>query len=82
MWFYDLICINYHKYANKWIFQKIEIIILFYTLYLTCVQIFAEILRGGHNAPPPPARTKTSNTPAFLGLKESQSLGKFWKLDG
>ena len=41
-------------------FQKIEIIILFYTLHLTCVQIFAEIgrftaeiLGGGHNGPPP-----------------------------
>ena len=43
-------------------FQKIEIIILFYTLHLTSVQIFAEIgrftaeiLGGGHNGPPPPA---------------------------
>ena len=44
-------------------FQKIEIIILFYTLHLTCVHIFAEIGSftaeilgggGGHNAPPPP----------------------------
>ena len=41
-------------------FQKIEIIILFYTLHLTSVQIFAEIgrftaeiLGGGHNGPPP-----------------------------
>ena len=56
-------------------FQKIEIIILFYTLHLTCVQIFAEIGRftaeilggGGHNAPPP-GRSKTSNSPALLGL--------------
>ena len=54
---YDLICINYHKYAKKCIFQKIEIIIVFYTLHLACVHIFAEIgrdLKGGHNAPPPP----------------------------
>ena len=43
-------------------FKKIEIIILFFTLHFTCVHIFAairlfaaEILRGGHNAPPPPA---------------------------
>ena len=43
-------------------FQKIEIIILFYTLHLTCVQIFAEIGRftaeilggGAIMAPPPP----------------------------
>ena len=57
-------------------FQKIEIIILFYTLHLTCVHIFAEIGRftaeilgggGGHNAPPP-GRSKTSNSPALLGL--------------
>ena len=27
-------------------------------------------LKGGHNAPPPPpGRTKTSNSPAFLGVK-------------
>ena len=57
---YDLICINYYKYANKQFFQKIEIIIVFYTLYLTCVHIFAEIgrftaeiLRGWHNASRP-----------------------------
>ena len=46
-------------------FPKIEIIILFYTLHLTCVQIFAEIgrftaeiLGGGGRAimPPPPPR--------------------------
>ena len=45
-------------------FQKIEIIILFYTLHVTCVQIFAEIGRftaeilgggEGHSGPPPPA---------------------------
>ena len=61
--FYDLICINYHKYANEWIFQKIEITIVFYTLHLTCMQIFAaigsetaEILGGGGGGqidPPP-----------------------------
>ena len=28
-------------------------------------------LKGGHNAPlMPPGRTKTSNSPAFLGLKK------------
>ena len=44
-------------------FQKIEIIRLFYTLHLTCVQIFAEIgrftaeiLKGAIMAPPPPPR--------------------------
>ena len=60
-------------------FQKIEIIILFYTLHLTCVHIFAEIGRftaeilggGGHNAPPPPPGcSKTSNSPALLGLRQ------------
>ena len=56
--FYDLICINYHKYANEWIFQKIEITIVFYTLHLTCMQIFAaigrftaEIIGGGGGGP-------------------------------
>ena len=60
--FYDLICINYHKYANEWIFQKFG----FYTLHLTCMQIFAaiggetaEILGGGgvKLTPPPPVKT-------------------------
>ena len=58
--FDDLICINYHKYANEWIFQKFEITIVFYTLHLTCMQIFAaiggetaEILGGGQIDPPP-----------------------------
>ena len=37
------VCINYHKYANEYIFQKIEITIAFYTLHLTCMHIFAAI---------------------------------------
>ena len=62
-------------------FQKIEIIILFYTLHLTCVQIFAEIGcftaeilgGGGIMAPPPPGRGKTSNSPALLRLIYAQT---------
>ena len=71
---YDLICINYHKYANEWIFQKIEITILFYTLHLTCMQIFAaigrftaEIIGGGGASeappPPPPRAMQFKNSP-------------------
>ena len=61
-------------------FQKIEIIILFYTLHLTCLQILAEIGRftaeilggGAIMAPPPPSRSKTSNSPALLGLRAGE----------
>ena len=44
-------------------FKRIEITIVFYTLYLTCMQIFtaigrftAEIIGGALEAPPPPPR--------------------------
>ena len=53
-------------------FKKNEIMIVFYTLHFTSVQIFRgdrpSSLGGGGMMPPPPGRTKTSNSPAFLGL--------------
>ena len=78
--FMTLFCINYHKYANEWIFQKIEITIAFYTLHLTCMQIFAaigsetaEILGGGGGGvkltPPPPSKNLVWNSPVKIGLK-------------
>ena len=77
--FDDLICINYHKYANEWIFQKFEITIVFYTLHLTCMQIFAaiggetaEILGGGGGGvkfDPPPSKNLVWNSPVKIGLK-------------
>ena len=72
---YALICIFYHKYANEWIFPKIENyhIILYTSLEMRAnfrgdQPFTTENLRGAIMPPPPPGRTKTSNSPAFLGL--------------
>ena len=58
-------------------FKKMKLsYVVFYTLHLTCVQIFseigrftAEILWGA------PGRPKTSNSPAFFRVKEKSYLG-------
>ena len=78
MWFYDVICINYHKYANEGFFSKNW---NYHIVLHTSLDMRANFrgdrpfhgrdLRGegGHNAPPPPGRSKTSNSLALLGLK-------------
>ena len=55
--------------------KKIEITIVFYTLHLTCMQIFAaiggeraEILGGGVWPPPPPSKNLVWNSPVKIGL--------------
>ena len=78
---YDLICINYHKYANEWIFQKFEITIVFYTLHLTMHANFrgdrrwnGRDLRGGQIDPPPPSKNLVWNSPVKIGLKRDSLI--------